>query len=249
MTAAMFFKLKASQIRPKSLAMAFIFLFSVLILCDSNSASAGEEIKLSLGVSPLNNIFIKIKEPFEKETGIKLEYVFKDPKGLGADQVMKDVDSKLAEAGAGGIGFEDWKELMKEKNYIIKNVADMKFKVIGRDRIQFFTHIDGPKALTIHQLRDILIGKVKNFKEVGGPDQAITLVYSPKQPATEKFIKKNFLGGKDLEHGGNSVLLPETSVTADLVKKVATTPGGFAFGPIDLIDATVQVPKHEVSTN
>ncbi len=47
------------------------------------------------------NIMEKIGPAFEKQTGIKIVYVNKDPKGQGGDFVFKDVDSgrQLSDVG------------------------------------------------------------------------------------------------------------------------------------------------------
>ncbi|XOQ50998.1 MAG: hypothetical protein ACFWTX_06915 [Acidaminococcus timonensis] len=53
------------------------------------------------------------------------------------------------------------------------------------------------KSLTKQQLTDIFTAKVTNWKEVGGPDEPITLVTRPKTSGTRALFAKYALGGAE----------------------------------------------------
>jgi len=49
---------------------------------------------------------------------------------------------------------------------------------VAWDAICFITHPSNPvPGITSQQAKDILTGKITNWKEVGGPDQSIILIY------------------------------------------------------------------------
>jgi len=112
------------------------------------------------------------------------------------------------------------------------------------------TSVTGVTNLTTQQATDIWTGKVTNWKDVGGPDQAIVLVLRPASSGTRATFKAIVLGGAD-EAKGN--VLTEDSNGA-VTTAVSTTPGstsviGFAYYAanqgkvtglqLDGVDATV----------
>jgi phosphate transport system substrate-binding protein len=202
----------------------------------------GKELKISAGVTPQQNIFKYVAKPFEKSTGIKIVFTNKDPKGQGGDAVFKEVDQGIAEAGAGGAVWDDWKQMMVEKGYAAKNLDKMNTRVIGRDRVKFLTYPGGPKALSEAQLKGILTGKIKNWKEAGGENLAITLVISEALPATVNFLENRFLDGQKLATSNVKKVSKEDGMSV-MAKTISTTRGAFGFGPSDLPSDGVNVPQ------
>lgn len=114
--------------------------------------------------------------------------------------------------------------------------------------------ITGVKSLTKQQATDVWTGKVTNWKDVGGPDEAIVLVLRPESSGTRSTFKKLVLGGA-AEAAGQA--LTEDSNGA-VVEAVRNTPGatsviGFAYFKqnegavtglqLDGVDATVENMK------
>ena len=57
--------------------------------------------------------------------------------------------------------------------------------------------VTGVTNLTTQQSKDIWTGKITNWKDVGGPDQAIVLILRPASSGTRATFKKIVLGGAD----------------------------------------------------
>ena len=90
--------------------------------------------------------------------------------------------------------------------------------------------VTGVTSLTTQQATDIWTGRITNWKDVGGPDQAIVLVIRPASSGTRATFKKVVLNGAD-EAAGQG--LTEDSNGA-VTQAVAQTPGatsviGFAY--------------------
>jgi phosphate transport system substrate-binding protein len=81
--------------------------------------------------------------------------------------------------------------------------------------------VTGVTNLTTQQSSDIWTGKTTNWKDVGGPDQAIVLVLRPASSGTRATFKKIVLNGADEATG---TALTEDSNGA-VAKAVGTTPG------------------------
>ncbi|RLC44435.1 MAG: phosphate ABC transporter substrate-binding protein [Candidatus Coatesbacteria bacterium] len=81
----------------------------------------------------------------------------------------------------------------KEKQLDIKEVE------IARDGIAVVLHPTNPvSGLTLEQLRDIYIGKTKNWKEVGGPDLDIVVVSRDSASGTFEVFNKKVLKDEKL---------------------------------------------------
>jgi len=81
--------------------------------------------------------------------------------------------------------------------------------------------ITGVTNLTTAQAKDIWTGKVTNWKDVGGNDQAIVLVLSPASSGTRATFKRIVLGGAD-EAAGTALTEDSNGAVAQAVQ---TTPG------------------------
>jgi phosphate transport system substrate-binding protein len=208
----------------------------------ASSAMAAEELKLSIGVAPMANVFAKIKAPFEQKTGILLTWVQPDPKGAIGDQVFKDVDSGLAEGGAATGTWDDWLKQMREKGYEPHELASLRNRVVGKDIVRFMTYPGGPAELNIEQLVGIVSGKYKNWKQVGGEDRPIVLLISAAQPNTDSFIEGRLLKGEKI-HRSDAKIIPATGGAPALVKEIAKTPGAIGYASVNFVDPIVNTPK------
>ena len=205
-------------------------------------AGLTEEIRASLAVSATNSIFNKIKDPFEKATGIKLVYISKDPKGHGAVECFRDVDDGVADIGVAGMSQFDWAAHAQKSGHKIKNPTDIKYASIGRDLVYIFVHKSGPSSFTDAQLTDIVSGKMKNFSEMGGANQEIVVIEHAKLEATKKTVLRKF---KVENLGAKTILIKDPQTTADMIQKIGATPGAIGWGVKDAADDTVKVAVHE----
>lgn len=81
------------------------------------------------------------------------------------------------------------------------------------------------KTLTAQQLTDIFTAKTKNWKEVGGPDEAITLVTRPTTSGTRALFKQYALNNS--EEASNASL--ETDDSGTLLQNVSSHKGAIGY--------------------
>ncbi len=94
----------------------------------------------------------------------------------------------------------------------------------------------GVTNVSKQQLVDIFTGKTKNWKDLGGKDQAIVIVNRPKSSGTRALFKQYALGGQEEVTG--QALTEDNSGT--LKQTVAQTPGAIAYLAFSyLTDSTV----------
>lgn len=74
----------------------------------------------------------------------------------------------------------------------------VQFFELKKDEIVFIVHPSNPVGkLTPEQLRDILTGKITNWKELGGKDKAISVYGEGPTAGTRAMIRKLVLGGAE----------------------------------------------------
>lgn len=129
-------------------------------------------------------------------------------------------------------------------------ITPKEFKV-ALDGIAVIVHPDNPiEELTVEQLRDIFIGKVQNWNELGGNDSPLTLYGRENSSGTYEFFKGKVLG-KD-ERGKTRDFAPSTQVlqgTAALGEAVARDTKGVGYGGVGYFAARTDVKILKVKEN
>jgi phosphate transport system substrate-binding protein len=99
----------------------------------------------------------------------------------------------------------------------------------AKDGITIFLNESNPvKELSLKQLSGIFTGKIKNWKEVGGPDAGIRLYGRENSSGTYVFFKDNVVKG---DYAASCQTLPGTAAVVNAVvnDKYAIGYGGAAF--------------------
>jgi phosphate transport system substrate-binding protein len=108
-------------------------------------------------------------------------------------------------------------------------------KAFGKRPTEYKVAVDGlsvyvnddnsVKELSVEQLEGIFTGKIRNWKQVGGKDMAITVYSRENSSGTYEFFKEHVLKGKDF------VASAETKPgTAAVLQAVAKDPKGIGYG-------------------
>lgn len=76
--------------------------------------------------------------------------------------------------------------------------ADLRVHIIGRDAVACAISSElfsaGVRVLSVQQIRDIYLGTIRNWKEVGGPDRAILVVDKERHRGTRHVFMKYVFG-------------------------------------------------------
>lgn len=189
-----------------------------------------DEIRIGGGAAPIENIFKKIKGPFEQKTGIVLVLTADGP-----DKALLDVGAGKLDVAAAGLTMKDWLALMAQRGHEIAEPAQYRNRVIGRDMIQVLAHkgVSQVKSLSKEQLRDMFTGKTSNWNQVGGPDVPVVVIYGTKIPGTNKLWQERILDGAEWVKSKVDV-----GDASDVKKKIASTLGAISIGPLASEDGT-----------
>ena len=97
---------------------------------------------------------------------------------------------------------------------------------VALDGLSVYVSADNPiKELSIDQLEQIFTGKVRNWKDVGGPDAPITVYSRENSSGTYEFFKEHVLKGKDF--AASAQTMPGT---AAVLQAVAKDKNGIGYG-------------------
>lgn len=104
--------------------------------------------------------------------------------------------------------------------------------LVAKDAMSIYTNFNNPiESLSIHQVRDIFVGEIHNWKDIGGDDDSIIVVTRPPTSGTYGFFKKRILTSQ--EFSSNAIVF---NTTSEINRYVAQNPGaigygGLAYGP------------------
>lgn len=114
--------------------------------------------------------------------------------------------------------------------------------VIGYDGIAVVVHPQNPVSeLTIAQLSDLFTGKIRNWREVGGPDRAVHLISRPSYSGTFSFFRDKVLrrgndkGPEDYAQGAEFI-----EENGAILEKVAREPGAISYVGIGWLTSAVK---------
>jgi phosphate transport system substrate-binding protein len=102
---------------------------------------------------------------------------------------------------------------------------------VALDGLSVYVNPENPlKELTTAQVGDIFTGKIKNWKEVGGPDAPITVYSRENSSGTYEFFKEHILKGKDFVASAQTMPGTAAIVQAVVKDKNGIGYGGAAYG-------------------
>ncbi|MBI5634168.1 MAG: substrate-binding domain-containing protein [Nitrospirae bacterium] len=191
------------------------------------------EIRIGGGGAAINTVFKPIKPHFEKATGHTLIILQSSPKNGFVDMVQGRLDAAVAAVpiesmikGAEGDGVK-------------VDPASVQKTEVAKNRTVILLHKDNPVAkLSKDQLKGIFTGKIQSWKEVGGKDMPVIVVWGKASPGQNAQFTKEILDGE-------AVLKDRLDSTdyAGIKGDVAATPEAIGIDPVGLADASVRVPE------
>lgn len=141
---------------------------------------------------------------------------------------------KQAASGAVNIGNSDvaLADNLKDKGLVAHNLVGIPFVfVVNKD-----VAVDN---LSQQQYIDLLTGKLKNWREVGGKDQKITLIHRAKSSGSRATIAAVVLNNKEFT---NDAIIQDSN--GAVLNAIATTPGAIGYVDAAYVNDTVKALKY-----
>ncbi|MBI4697914.1 MAG: substrate-binding domain-containing protein [Nitrospirae bacterium] len=211
-----------------------VFFFTTIILLLGSSVMAlGGEIRVNGGGAAINTVFKPLAPYTEKAAGITLNIIQSSPKrGLielvqgRADiaTAAHSLESMIKGAGQDGVNIDP---------------ATLRQTVIAKNKTVVITHKDNPvKKLSKEQLKGIFTGKITNWKDVGGKDMPVIVVWGKASPGQNALFTKEML---DSESVAKDIL--DATDYANIRDTVAGMPESIGINPLGIADASVNIPE------
>ncbi len=190
----------------------------------------------SLIISGSTTFQKRILEPglaaIEKKTGTKLEI-----RGVGTIQGLRELIKGEAAAAMVSAPLD-----IAFQETGVPDEGTFQEHVILKDVMVPVVHPQNPvKSLTWEQLADIMSGKIINWKSVGGPDQRIVVIVSPRSSGTRKFLQETVMNGSDFEKSAFTAVT--TREVIDLVAESPLAIGVLSEGFVKMSPGKVKVVK------
>ena len=157
------------------------------------STVSAEEIRIATGPTIINNIIEPIKTPFREKTGLDIKVLANGPvPSLG------ELEKGNVDVAGSGLQFADWLGLAEKGGVPVKDKGAYTTYVPLTEMTMMVVN-SGNKvtALSKEQLRGIFNGKIQNWKEVGGDDSPILVVW-PSLPSGALATFQSKIMEKDL---------------------------------------------------
>jgi phosphate transport system substrate-binding protein len=188
-----------------------------------------QEIRIGGGGAALATIFAPMKEQFEKSSGDRLTLIQNLPvKGLIALE-KGELDAMTTTVPLATIMAEAAKE------GVTVEPASLQQQEIGKNEVVAFVHKSNRiKKLSKSQLKKIFTGKVTNWKEFGGANLPIIVVWGTETPGQNALFTKEILDGEQV-----TAKAIKTSDYQNIREMVKANPGSIAIDPRGMAMATV----------
>jgi phosphate transport system substrate-binding protein len=216
-----------------------ISVLTAATLAMSVSLATAAEIKLGGGGASVATVFNPVKAPFEKATGNNLIILQSTPKD-GLKQLWKgDLEVAVTAVGLDGMIAGADKDGVKVDKAALQTVE------IGTNKTVVLLHPSNPvTTLTKEQMKGLFTGKIANWKDVGGKDAPVLVVWGKNSPGQNALFTKVILDGEKI--------VAENLETTDykgIKDTVATNPEAIGIDPLGMVDDSVKGIKPSPEAN
>ena len=208
-----------------------------LILLNALAASA-QTLEVSGATTVQRRILEPGAEALKAATGITLKIY-----GPGTGKGMLSLIEGKVPVAAAGESLEDAvasaKSAAAEAGKTVTIPANLVYHEVASDNIVVAVHTSNPvKSLTKAQIKSIMTGRVKSWKEVGGNDMPIKVVAAAPGQAVRSAVQKAFLDGADYGPGTSDI-----RTALEQLRVIGAEPGAMGAMSEPVIKASTEKVK------
>ncbi len=123
---------------------------------------------------------------------------------------------------------------------------------VGTTTATFIVHPSNPiRSMTEDQMRDVLTGRITNWKALGGPDQPIVVFVTKPGDGARSVIEMTFLNGEDITPSARRIgALPQiVQIVSQLPNGIGLSDGSIASDQVVTVSGvTIEQPLNLVTT-
>lgn len=213
----------------KALVLSLVLALGItgLTACGNGEQTSGKVVVAgSTSVQPLSEELAAAFMEANEDITVEIQ-------GGGSGQAAVSLADAIADIGALSREVKD-----EEKSTIVKEY------IIAKDGVAVIVNTDVTVTdLTLEQIKGIFTGEITNWKEVGGKDQAITVVSREEGSGTRgafteltKVMVKDSAGNEVDSTSKNAIVQPSTGAA---LQAVGSTPGAIGYVSMEALDDSV----------
>jgi phosphate transport system substrate-binding protein len=197
----------------------FTILLLILLNAGCQRSRAGITVAGSTSVEPFAELLAEEYMSRHPESHIYVQ-------GGGSTAGIEAAMSRTANIGMSSRNLID-----DEKNLLAVTIA--------KDAIAIIVHPTNPiKNLSLHQIRNVFSGTMKNWKELGGPNHPIDVVTREEGSGTRESFQKFVMGKEDISLGA---LVQDSNGAVRQV--IASDPSAIGYMSLGLVNDQVRAVK------
>ena len=202
-------------------------LAAVAALASPMGVSAAEEVTVATGTTFIDKIFTPVK-PQLATAGLSIKVVFSDP-----TQAVKNLESGAAELAGASMAFDAWVKAAEAKGYVVKDKAALTpHVVVEEETVVVVNGANSVTNLSKEQLQGIFSGKIQNWKEVGGKDLPVLVVWPRVASGASATFGSQIMAGSAI----TKEILDVASIN-DTVDAVASNPEAVSIANAEMVKA------------
>lgn len=207
-------------------------LLTVICLFAAISTASADQIRVSAGGPAIEGILKPIKPAFEKASGHTLILVETGGK-FGVQQLEKGE----ADAMVAGFSAEGLKNLITKEAVAVADPNAFQAVAIRQDKVFVAVNSTNPVTkLSKDQLKGLFTEKIANWKEVGGQDSPVIVIWAKLIPGPNGAFQQKILDGAP---PAKEAL--EVNSLEDIKVTLASTPQAIAIYPSTAVAAGVKI--------
>jgi len=208
--------------------LPIIGMIALLLFAGCTSKQAEKQTLTIAGSTTVQPIAAKAAEEYMKENADVIVSVQGGGSGTGI---------KMAIEGSADIGTSS-RELSEEEK---TNAANLKAYEVAADGIAIIVHPQNTIGdLTQEQIKDVFSGKIKNFKELGGPDKEIDVIIREHGSGTRTSFEELVMDKGKTANADSAEQQPSNGAVK---ASIASNPSAVGYVGAGYVDNTVKALK------
>lgn len=216
-----------------------ISVMTAATLALSATLAFSAEIKLGGGGASIATAFAPLKAAFEKASGHNLIILQSTP-ALG----LKDLNDGKLDASVTAVSFESTVTGAEKAGAKIDKSALTSVEVATNKTVVVIHPANKVSNLSKEQMKGLFTGKTANWKEVGGNDEPVLVVWGKNSPGQNALFTKIILDGEKITAENL-----ETTDYKGIKETVASNSGAIGIDPLGMVDASIKGIKPSPEAN
>jgi len=212
-------KLKNNSRKLPVIRMLANLVVLAMLACPAAYAAAAE-IRVGGAPDACNGLFEVIKDQIRDETGISPLIA-----PSSSAQALLDLDRGIIDIATTDVPLESLIYDLEKRGYL---VVQESFQVQGIGTNSILVYLNKENSVTVlsqEQLRDIFTGKITNWRQVGGENRKIVVIWGDETPDQNRLFTRYVIGSRPISR---------TAVRAkdqqDIIEQIIKIPGAIGIG-------------------